>query len=55
MRGGWWRCLNCDRSIQSMGVAGHRAMHRRRKELVTMRGNGIEYTWDYRERPEGRS
>ncbi|GAB2572846.1 hypothetical protein [Leucobacter ruminantium] len=43
-------CHNCDRFIRSHGIARHRAMHRDRKERVTITLANGTWVWDYTER-----
>lgn len=45
-------CHNCNRYFMSMGIARHRAMHRDRKELVTITLKSGTWEYDYRD-PEG--
>lgn len=52
-------CQTCERFIRSQGIANHRAMHRRRGDLVVMSDLRYTYTADYRPRavhwcPSGR-
>jgi hypothetical protein len=42
-------CYNCRRPIHYMGIATHRMMHRRRRELVRIRMSRGIYTYDYRD------
>jgi hypothetical protein len=45
-------CRQCSRSFKSLGIARHRAMHRDKKEVVTIVFNktGQVITWDYRDK-----
>jgi len=44
-------CRTCSRPFKSLGIARHRAMHRDKKEVVTIvfYNTGLIKTWDYRE------
>lgn len=45
-------CYACNKSIASLGVASHRAMHRRRKENCTIRysnGKILHYQFEQTE------
>jgi len=42
-------CKTCDRDINSLGIARHRAMHRDKKEsCIIMYSGGDTYEHDYR-------
>ncbi len=43
-------CRTCSSEFKSLGIARHRAMHRDKKEIVTIVFNktGEIITWDYR-------
>lgn len=42
-------CHTCGRSYHYLGIAGHRAAHRRRRELVKITMASGTWSWDYRE------
>ncbi len=45
-------CVTCDKALHPMGVAGHRAMHKRRKQNCTIQvTSGKTFTWRYGEKP----
>jgi len=42
------RCHTCNRRIDSLGIAGHRAMHRRRRETCEITySDGLTYIHDF--------
>ena len=43
-------CHNCQRDIDSFGIATHRAMHKRKKEKVKITMANGTWEWDYREK-----
>ena len=45
----YWRCINCNKELNSLGMARHRAMHRDKKEYCQMmdsEGNIHRYHYD---------
>lgn len=42
-----WYCHTCKKMIQHMGVASHRAAHRRRGDVFEMSSEKYRYSYDY--------